>query len=205
MAKWFFIFFCISKICFGAQVNPVVYCLGQEEKTLHDHKLRGALYRLNQDLIEAYLNTNTLPIKKENINEICDNPTYSPSLSFFKLALEKGVNIFENTGDDPYELKKRAKSDFILAMPDIFLNYLSQLESILPVANCLSSFIPEVRILRERMLTLAEHWKPMDILSYEKTGITILSKLTRLDDIYDLCEKLKINQEKSKQNLGNQE
>ena len=70
----------ISLELFGAAMNPLVGCLGQEELRLHKAKRTGPVYKLNQIFLNDLVSAGDITLKTEHFKNVCINPIFTPSV-----------------------------------------------------------------------------------------------------------------------------
>ena len=65
----------------ASKVSDLIRCLGQEELALHQQKLGGPLYQLNQEMIVLFAGNNELTLKEGLFEQICQNKDFSASVA----------------------------------------------------------------------------------------------------------------------------
>ena len=87
----FFLLF--SKLALAVP-SPILACLAQEELNLHKSKNTGPVYNLNQTLVNQIATIPNLKLSRENLDLVCSNKLYGPSLSLLRLIILEGKKIF---------------------------------------------------------------------------------------------------------------
>lgn len=127
--------------------RQLLKCLGEEEKNFHLKKETGPLYDLNQRLIAEMVQIPKTELASEHFTEICGKSSFSPSWKLLELSISKGKDIFEvpqEVSDTQKQMSLGMIDDYIEATHEIFLNFMTQIQSAAPSANCLKEEIPEL-------------------------------------------------------------
>lgn len=169
--------------------NPLLKCLGQEELTLHKRKITGSAYHLNQWLISALINASSIQLKSQYMTKVCKKNELSTSLSFLKIMLLEGMDIFQTsklTGVAK-EYQLQSLRNFIAEAPHLFFRFLSYLQSSLKYPRCLREEIPELQKMLDRFQRL-EDVAPQYFLKDKKLIMKIFKRLNKIDSIVETCK-----------------
>lgn len=181
------------------KVTRLMRCLGAEEKLFHQQKNVGPTYDLNQRLIGELIQINGVEASNMLAKKMC-SPGSSPSLelleamimepkSWYKFKkLDKGLeaNIAQ-------ELVKELNS----SIPEIFLNYLAQLQGLAPNAECLIHHVPGLRELNEQVKWLQEEEELTVLTGQKKRMASIFKSVKKIDSVFEKCRQ-EMNQSKVK-------
>ena len=75
--------------------GQLLACLGQEEGRIHQGKITGPVYELNQLFVNELAMIKIPLVRSKYIKQICSAQDFSPAVTFLKLLLIKGMDIFE--------------------------------------------------------------------------------------------------------------
>lgn len=171
--------------------NEIIHCLAQEELIIHQRKFGGALYRLNQTLINELVSWNDIHLRPEYIKEVCQGRPFSPSVNLLKVTLLNGKKIFDLNFDDDqdgllgYQIQE--VMSFIDRLPKVFFSYLADLQILVSNPRCFSQKIPEIQYFYERFQYLEVHLS-VEALIEEKDKLRgIFEKLKGIDQIVEKC------------------
>ena len=141
--------------------NPILCCLAQEEQALNDaHLASGPLYKLNTTLIDEMRNIDGIWPTAEAERQICHNPDFSPSVALVKELLLKGKGVFIN---DPHRddldvasggLQNAAAEALVEHTPRIFFDYISYLQMMVSLPECLNYKIPALKEFQDKVKDL---------------------------------------------------
>jgi len=141
-----------------ANAKRFMVCIGQEESLIHKHKIGGAHYRLNRELISALLQLrDTIKMKKGAQNEICNSA--SPSIKTLELILSKKIfysNYKESQNQNNFKIDRVTIDELEHTASQLFINFITTLQANLPKANCLQKLIPELAVFFEKMQFILE-------------------------------------------------
>ena len=187
----FFTILLLSNSIFGADGHKLLKCLGKEEKKLHKSRSTGPHYQLNQKFINEMTGFRKVDIKNKYLNKIC-HKKISASEEFLRALLVEGQLIFNHRppSDDTVNLyQEKLLEDFFNRLPEIFFNYLGDLEAVSTTPNCLSSEIPEVKFIQLQYFYLGPELKGR-VISDNKAKIKrIFRRLRNIEQIYIDCAK----------------
>jgi hypothetical protein len=182
-------FFVISAKVIAAP-SPILVCLAQEELALHKSKNHGPVYNLNQTLVNQIAMIPKLIVSQENINRICHNKKYGPSLSLLRLILINDGNIFTIKKDSAgHGLAVGQLGSFIESAPHIMFDYLNEIQALMPYAQCLKDEIPEVQYFYDRYKYLEEDLSGNQLIQNKDKLNAIFKKLNQLEEVIDNCRK----------------
>lgn len=125
-------------------------CLGEEESYYHKKKLAGAYVQLNKKLISEFIQlSDTLTIKKQYQNEICNNKNILPSLNLLKLILIKKESLFislATSGDTVQKsMDHRTKNELTIMGAHTLINFINELQGQASKPNCILNKVPELK------------------------------------------------------------
>ncbi|OFZ26578.1 MAG: hypothetical protein A2381_12685 [Bdellovibrionales bacterium RIFOXYB1_FULL_37_110] len=176
-------------------VNPLLYCLGDEEEYLHKNKIVGAVYKINKIFIEEFSLFNQIFLKNHYLQEICfASKAYSPSINLLKHLLLNGEEIFEIRTSSILlnTISLRSSIQGLVAKsPNIFLNWISEIQTGAPSHDCLDKYIPQLADLKFKVKYLEEE-PDVGINAFfkdTKTIESIFNQLKNLDRIFEKCKK----------------
>jgi len=135
----------------------IVQCLAQEESLLHEKKIRGPSYKLNQDTVNLLAIENKLTFKKAIIEKVCKSNSKAFTLMEI-ILLNDREEIFQvpELLKNDYQLISYAKQMNLMISKfyDIFLNYISKVQVRLTHPRCLSFLINgfDEYLIREKHL-----------------------------------------------------
>lgn len=175
------------------QPKTLLECLGQEEAKLHFSKVGGAIFRLNQRLVDYFSQEQTLSIRPEYLKEICRYQKFGPSIHFLEKAVLLERQLFTIQNED----ERMRFEEFYRELPGIFIQYMSDLQVSMPIADCLSNQIKELKSFFYEYRYLESNLKIEYFFRNKKNLQSIFKKLQNLDAIYQHCEEEK-NKQKSK-------
>jgi hypothetical protein len=171
--------------------NDLLYCLGQEEKSLHLKKRTGPQYFLNQYFINEAASTGVFKLKRKFYNRICIDKEFPPSIGLMKNILIHEKDIFKNVKADSSHLQALYVSgleSLVETAPHIFFQFLSIIQSHTRYAHCFRDNIPELHKMMQNYQYLEEEMSTEQLLSNKKNIKIIFDKLKSLEVIYERCE-----------------
>jgi hypothetical protein len=130
-----------------ARNGQILKCLGDEEKRLHLKKDTGPVYDLNQRLIAEMVQIPKIEIASEDYVAICAGQKFSESWKLLELSLKKGKELFTIPKDVQGMQRSMTHGmidDYIDAIREILLTFISQIQTISPSPTCLKEEIPEL-------------------------------------------------------------
>jgi len=181
-------------VAFSQQVfsNELLKCLGKEEWFIHKKKLSGPLYKLNQTFTNEVAGSNSLVVKKKYLKKICNPIDNSSSVTFLKLALLHGLDIYKSSSSEDEKLKALRKSNlqnFNDKIPLVFFDYLSQLQSLTDYPHCMKENIPELNYYLERYKHLQNEFSASKLMNDKSKIIAIFEKLNHFDKYLKKCNR----------------
>jgi len=127
--------------------RQLLKCLGQEEKKFHQKKQLGPLYDLNQRLISEMIQIPHAEINAAYFSEICGSNSPSPALKLLELSIRQGPDVFAVPAEVTGSQRSMAQGmidDYVESTKEIFLNFMTQIQTLAPTAACLKEEIPEI-------------------------------------------------------------
>jgi hypothetical protein len=167
--------------------RELLKCLGAEEKKLHLKKDMSPLYDLNQRLISELLQIPKANISTENFQRIC-SPGSSPALKVLEFSLSQGKELFIIPLDVvgmQKEMTQGMIEDYVEAATEIFLNFISQIQTQAPTPQCLKEEIPVLDAFFTDIKYLQEDINTKKIFAGREQEI--FSKLTNYPEAFDSC------------------
>jgi hypothetical protein len=173
----------------------ILKCLGAEELILHQKKLTGPLYLLNQQFISELSSWGKIRIKKDELYLICTSKDFSPSVNLLRHFLIYGKSFFkkykvnDETTVSVRALQKSLLDALLLKVPSLFLNYLSSLQALSTNPHCLDVYIPEIKYFIYQFKYLENEISSKELLSDKQKIKNIFAKIKNLGAILKKCEK----------------
>ncbi len=125
--------------------NLLLTCLGAEERRLHQEKSSGPFYELNQRMTAEMVQIPDVTVTPEAYGMICHSKTHSESLKLLELSLRKGGSLFiipkKITGLQR-SITQGMINDYVEISKEIFLSFISQIQTLSPTPQCLHEEIP---------------------------------------------------------------
>ncbi|MBA2405569.1 MAG: hypothetical protein H0V66_12405 [Bdellovibrionales bacterium] len=168
--------------------RQLIKCLGQEEKKLHLNKDTGPIYDLNQRLISEMIQIPHAELDVEFYNEMCAKSVASPALNLLELSIRMGKEIFmvpESIQGSQKEMAQGMIDDYIESTKDIFLKFLTQVQSLAPSPTCLKEEIPQIDAFFTDIKYLQEDVDMKKI--FAGRDIKIFTKLLRYPQAFERC------------------
>lgn len=159
-----------------ADEHQLLKCLGEEEKTYHLNKVQNPAYDLGQRLIAEMVQIPQVKLTAKNYSEVCEQKVSSRALKLLEISLKQGRNIFVISENHKMQrmMTEGMIDDYIEITKEIFLNYISQIQTLSPTPNCLKEEIPaldkfftEIKYLQEDV-DIREIFKNREIDIFEK-------------------------------------
>ncbi|MBF0300113.1 MAG: hypothetical protein HQK51_15435 [Oligoflexia bacterium] len=171
----------------------IVKCLAKEENIIHKNKVNGPIYALNKELLNELVIDETISIKEIYLKKICAFKEFSPSVLLLQHLLIDGKNIFNEVKYKPDDFSAKSRATYLIdnlldMAPNLFVNYLMELQNMTPTMNCLETRIPELG----SYLRNYQHLEDEDIsgpkILFDVNKIkTIFEKLKNFDKIFKEC------------------
>jgi hypothetical protein len=188
-----------------AAPNYLLQCLAKEEERLHKNS-QNSLYRLNQDFVNEFAGSNDITIKKNYVDEICQSKKFSPSVGLLRLLLLKENQIYDlslsGVEVNMRPFKMGYINEFQKQVPNIFIQYISSIQSEMPTANCLAKYIPELQGFKEKIQYLEMEIPTHQLIGQKQKIESIFDKLLEIKSIKEKCAqdkvKAKLNRMKKK-------
>lgn len=172
--------------------SRLLRCLGVEEKRFHAKKQTGAVYDLNQRLIGELVMINKIEGQKVLLDRICDKKSYSPSVGLMEAMLLMPYNWAApgKTGTEIQDtIQRELIKDLNAGMPEIFLNFLGQLQAESPTPQCLNEKIPSIKSLNEDVKWLQEEVDLDKITGKRKRLQSIFAGIHQVEKLYAECRE----------------
>jgi hypothetical protein len=174
-----------------AAPNLLLQCLAKEETQLHKEKSQGSLYHLNQEFLNELASSNDIALKKNFVDEVCDNHKksvmHSPSAGLLRLLLLKESDIYDLSLSEVESTMRPFKmayiNEFQKQVPRLFVQFISGLQAEMPTSDCLSKAIPELAFFNERLKYLEEEVSIHDVMKDKKKIEAVFTKLESLPKI----------------------
>lgn len=182
---------CIMPICIFATNQSygnsltLLKCLGKEELYLHQNKITGPVYLLNQLLINKISSIENIPLKKESLKKIChrDKVTNSVAVNLLYYLLIEGKNIFHV----PKNSISMGLNALISDTHYIFFKHLSRLQGETATHDCLEKKIPEIKYFSDRFKTLLPNVPTKNLFKEKDRLEKIFKSLRQLNTIMEQC------------------
>ena len=186
--KWFVIVLIFSSFeCFAKTESPLLVCLGKEEKNFHHSKKQGPIYELNQKLISEIIQIPSVQLEPKDLFQVCEK-SVSPSVKLLSLTLSRGEELFK-ISDDALESQKLIAQgmikDFVEISREIFLNFVSSIQTISPTPNCIEEEIPELKKLFADLKYLQDEVEVKKL--FGGIEISIFEKLQDYQKLFQKC------------------
>lgn len=189
--KWFVItsLFLVSFNSFATRdERQLIKCLGEEEKKFHLKKDTGPLYDLNQRLISEMVQIPKAELDLEYFKEICDKQSPSPSLKLLELSIRIGKEVFEVPPEVHGRERQMAQGmidDYLESTKEIFLQFMTQIQTQAPSASCLKEEIPQIDAFFTDIKYLQEDVDMKKI--FKGRDIKIFKKLVGYPQAFERC------------------
>lgn len=169
--------------------RQLIKCLGEEEKKFHLKKDTGPLYDLNQRLISEMLQIPKAELETEYFNEMCGKNSPSPALKLLELSIRHGDDIFmvpDSVVGSQRSVAEGMIDDYIESTKEIFLNFMTQIQTLAPSADCLKVEIPEIDAFFTDIKYLQEDVDMKKI--FAGRDAKIFQKLLRYPQAFERCQ-----------------
>jgi hypothetical protein len=127
--------------------NPLLICLGAEEKRLHRDKNTGPIYDLNQRMTGEMIQIPYVTIHPEDFKTVCGKKSFSPSWKLLELSLRKGKDLFvipSSVTGLQRPITQGMIEDYVEDSKEILLNFISAVQIQSPTPDCLLNEMPEL-------------------------------------------------------------
>ncbi len=173
-----------------ARENQLLKCLGAEEKRFHLKKEVGPIYDLNQRLISEIIQIPNAEITTVDYHDICSRKRPSEGLHLLQLSMQKGKAIFEV----PKSLNGMSRQitigmidDYVESTKEIFLNFISQIQTTAPTPQCLQEEVPELATFFNDIKYLQEDVDMKQI--FRGRDEKIFGKLLTYSEAFKKCQE----------------
>ena len=189
----------LISIGISKEITPILQCLAKEETSFHKGQVKGPLYKLNQGLISEFIIYHKVYLHKYHEGPIC-NPrkNSSPSIILLKKLLLHQDKIFYIPQVDSNQ-KKQMKfqiDNLVEKAPEFFLQWLSNLQAMLPTPDCLNKHITGLVKMKKRIRYLQNEPHQKNLIGTESEIKAIFKDLSNIKNIIRLCKKDKIKRSK---------
>lgn len=171
--------------------SRLMSCLGAEEKLLHKHKDTGPVYDLNQRLIGELIQINQIEASKRLRKKLC-GPGSSPSIDLLEEMVLNPKGWYQLPGNSKgleANIAQELVLDFNTLVPEIFLNYLAQLQGLAPSPECLNRYVPGLKELNEQVKWLQEE-EDLTVLTAQKSRMSkIFKSIKNIDKVFEKCKQ----------------
>lgn len=167
--------------------RQILKCLGTEEKRLHQKKNIGPVYDLNQRLISEMVQIPRVEVRSEDYVAICAGEKFSESWRLLERSMQYGKVLFvlpNDLTDMQKEMTVGMIDDYVEATREIFLSFISQIQTQSPTPTCLKEEIPELDALFFEIKYLQED---VDMKVILKGKEKILGKLKNYPLAFEKC------------------
>jgi hypothetical protein len=154
--------------------NPLLVCLGAEEKRLHQNKNTGPIYDLNQRITSEMIQIPAVAVSPEDFKAICKKAPYSESWKLLELSLRKGKSLFvipASVTGLQRAITEGMIDDYVIESKDIFLTFISHVQTISPTPDCLLQEIPQLNNFFTEIKYLQEDIDMKKIMAGKDTKI----------------------------------
>ncbi|ATH08359.1 hypothetical protein BIY24_10485 [Halobacteriovorax marinus] len=172
--------------------KDLLYCLGQEELSLHSTKRTGPHYFLNQHFINEAASAGEFRLKDKFYREICEIREFPPSIGLLRGILLYEEDIFKQVSHEDQNIAALYKSGyqaFITETPQIFFQFLALIQTQTKYPHCLRENIPKLYEFTRKFQYLREDLDLKELIKDKKSIEGIFTKLKYLNAIYDECDK----------------
>ncbi|HLT23130.1 MAG TPA: hypothetical protein VKZ84_06795 [Bacteriovoracaceae bacterium] len=186
--KFIYIMLLLFSLPSWSNSQGILRCLGLEEAKLHENKVSGPLYNLNQKLISELVQIPGVRINQVDYRRICGQG--NESLKLLEQILIQGKSLFINTQQGMQKtITQEMIDDFTILSKEIFLNFLAQVQMISPTPHCLNEHIPALPKLMEQIKYLEDEVDIQKI--FGKKDLAIFRQLQDYPLYFKACEKSK--------------
>lgn len=176
-----------------ATPKKLMVCLGKEEQFLHETKVLGPYFKLNQQLISLFIQSpDNLELKDENYSMVCGTDIKFPSIKLLELLILNGTELFSinlNQNDiTNIAMTNIAIDEIKEKSADILINFLANLQADASTVNCLESQIPELKMFFEQLLYIQEEYGKKNIINDLKKKSKAFGQLEKTADLLKNCK-----------------
>jgi len=168
--------------------RQLLKCLGDEEKVFHLNKDSGPLYDLNQRLIAEMIQIPKAELETSYFQQMCGNGSGSAALKLLELSIREGEEIFQVPEEVQGSQRQVAQSmidEYIEQTKEIFLSFISQIQTLAPTPTCLKEEIPEIE---EFFIDIKYLQEDIDMKKiFRGRDLKIFQKLVGYPQAFDRC------------------
>jgi len=168
-------------------IDPLTYCLGQEELMFHKKKETGPYYRLNQAFVNDISSFGGALLKPSHLKDVCKKAKKA-SFRLLKVLVIEGKGAFA-PGAKLNIYQKASLQTLEDKVPGTLVTFLSQMGSLFPHFSCLPTFAPDIPYFLERIKYLEVDLSKSELLSDKTRLKRIFSKLENIESLIKKCEK----------------
>ena len=173
--------------CFAEKVDPLTYCLGQEELKFHKDKEVGPFYKLNQVFINDISSFGGALLKPQYLQKVCGAKKHA-SFELLKVLALEGKNAFVSSKNlNIYQ--KASLQTLIDSVPSTFTNFIGGLSSLFPSASCLPKYAPDIPYYLERIKYLETDLSKKELLSDKRRLKKIFRTMGNVQVLISKCQK----------------
>lgn len=170
--------------------QKILKCLGNEEKRFHLKKETGPLYDLNQRLIAEMLQIPHAELSPEDYAYVCESGQGSESLALLEKSITNSKTLFILPRN--LDLKNRSMNEglikeYVEAVREIFLSFISQVQALSPNPTCLKDYIPELNTFFNEIKYLQEDIELVEI--FKGKDQQIFKKLKHYSSAFEKCRE----------------
>lgn len=170
------------------QKKTLLECLGQEEEYIHQHKVKGPHYKLNQTLVNKWDAFPLVQISPKLLDQICSSKQVS--LELIKVMLTKKKGTFRFKGQTT--LGRGQFDDFWEEVPSLFMSYLSSLQgTLVRGVVCFETYLPEYGALQKNIKYLQSEMSLRSLFqekSAQKQLKMIFQRLANWEALVKKCQ-----------------
>ena len=193
MKYFLFLGFFFSNFSIGStQFSKIVLCLANEEQQIHENKIQGPIYRVNQRILNYLVEQNFTNFSNELENSICSSN--SPSSEFILSVLINQNNLFipidKNSNEAEVQKFSQQVKSIIDDVYEIFLFYIAESQKYLNSPHCLTklfhgyeSFLEKEKYLKELE---SQHSNTESLILIKN----IIFALSNIDLLAKRCKKI---------------
>lgn len=176
------------------RAENILHCLAREEEKIHQDKMDGPLYWLNQYLVSQLAGLTGVKLQKNFYDEIC-NDHDSASLKLLENLLIHGKNIIDiktlSKEEGARVYQNAVIETMVDASPGEFFKYISKLQSFADDPKCLEREIPEIKHFMDRYMYLEGEIQTETLLDDKSKIQSIFKRFHSMKSIYAKCKSKK--------------
>ncbi len=188
-----------------SSIEAVVKCLGREESRIHKNRLGGPVYELNQRLISELVMFNKIELVPAMAKDICKNEDKTfGSVKLLEYLVTHDGNVFvlpKKLTLIEKEIYRATVNEFMDMIPEVFYNYVAQVQAVSARPSCLEDHIPQIKELNRDIKALGQEIPARRLIANNKMGAKIMSSLRDVENLWLKCDeelKKQLEEEKKK-------